>query len=313
MSTSSRNVFFEAVTAAVLTAVAVALWSPEDVWLSRLGFHPAWIAVLVLAAHYGSLGLFLALGLTLASLTGASYILGGSIDGLQARTGNTSDMFALAASLAVAWLAMLQERKVARLNQHLAAAERNHTQANEALAAFHEHIAPLRARYDRIDLSVTMWRDLASRIESGDVVQAARAALDLGGIRSGASAGVVYFCEGNGLGVLERFGHESALESLNIGIAIDRTAHAAVDRHHAVLAFDIDGPTEGDSDVAAPILDDNGGVLGVIALRGVSANRLSSADIHDLSVIAQWLAPALARSRSWRRGAHTSTAEAATQ
>ena len=54
-----------------------------------------------------------------------------------------------------------------------------------------------------------------------------------------------------------------------------------------------------DSDVAAPIIDDDTGlVVGVIALRGVPAASLRAANLIDLRLIAQWLAPAL--NRIWR-------------
>src|ERR671939_262975 len=111
MSTSNRSVYVEAAVAAVMAALAVALISPGDVWLTGLGFHPAWIVVLVLAARYGSLGLFVTLGATVAALV--------------------------------------------------------------------DDMGPLRARHDRIDLSLTVWRDLTARLESGDVEQAARAAVEL--------------------------------------------------------------------------------------------------------------------------------------
>jgi len=105
MSTSSgRTILLEAAGAAVLAAGGIALASPHDVWLAHVGFHPAWIAVLLLAAHYGSMGLFLALGLCVAALSAASLALGNSLDGLAARASNASDLFALAAAILIAWL-----------------------------------------------------------------------------------------------------------------------------------------------------------------------------------------------------------------
>jgi len=272
--------------------------SPHDIWLTNIGFHPAWIIVLVLAAHYGSRGMFLALGLSVAALSGAAFLLGNSFAGLQTRTSNPSDLFALAASLLVAWLAMMSERRTARLSRHLADAERDQMAASEALAAFHEHVAPLRQRYERIDLSVAMWRDLASRLESGDPALAARAALDLSAIRSGAMGGVVYYWQGSTLGLLSRCGRESSQPGAS-DISFDRTARAAVHLRHAVLATEVEAASEADSDVAAPILDEvTGSVLGVIALRGVSPTRLRTADVRDLTIVAQWLAPALMRAIS---------------
>ena len=298
MSTSNRTVVLEAGGAAVIVAGALALYSPQDLWLSNLGFHPGWIAVLVLAAHYGCLGLFVALGLNVTILSLTSLWLGNSVDGLIARAANPSDLFALGASILVAWLAMLHANRIAQLQRRLALAERDQLEANEALAAFHEHVAPLKQRYERIDLSINMWRDLAGRLESGDAAQAARAALDLSRIRSGAQSGVVHCWEDGSLKVLARCGRESGNDAYARDILfVDRTAKLAVDRRRPVLATDVHGATEEDSDVAAPIIDEmSGEVLGVLALHGVSPTRLRAADVNDLMLVAQWLAPALARS-----------------
>ena len=53
--------------------------------------------------------------------------------------------------------------------------------------------------------------------------------------------------------------------------------------------------TETDSAVAAPVVDESGVVLGMIALRGLPDGGLRAADLLDLAVVAQWLAPALTR------------------
>jgi hypothetical protein len=44
------------------------------------------------------------------------------------------------------------------------------------------------------------------------------------------------------------------------------------------------------SDVATPISDEVGEVLGVLALRGVPADSLCHALLHDLGLIARWCA-----------------------
>jgi hypothetical protein len=311
MSTSNRTTVFEAAGLALLTAGALVLGTPQDVWLRGLGFHPAWIAIIVLAAHYGCVGLFLGLGFVVASISGASVLMGGNIDGLYMRAQNPSDLIALATAILVAWMAMRHESKNAHLTRRLEVAEREQSEAAEALSAFHDHVAPLKARYDRIDLSLTMWRDLAARLESGDAATAARAGLELASIRSGAQGGVVHCWEGTTLSVLARYGRENPAETWARDIfSVDRTAKLAVEQRRPVLATQVDGATEEDSDVAAPILDAHGLVLGVIALRGLSPSRLRAIDIHDLNIVAQWLAPALARSISAPR--LLSTVEAAT-
>jgi hypothetical protein len=56
------------------------------------------------------------------------------------------------------------------------------------------------------------------------------------------------------------------------------------------------GASESDCDVAVPVTDEGSGVvIGVIALRGVSPGYMRAAELRDLGVLAQWLAPALAR------------------
>ena len=66
MSTSDRWMPVEAAAAAVVVVGAVALASPDDVWLRGLGMHPAWLPVIVLAARYGPRGLFTSLAITWA-------------------------------------------------------------------------------------------------------------------------------------------------------------------------------------------------------------------------------------------------------
>jgi hypothetical protein len=253
--------------------------------------------VLVLAARYGTLGLFLGLGLGVAALSGASLALGGSLDGLEARTSSLSDLFALSAAILISWMAMLHERRTERSAQKLASAERAEAAAIETMNALQEDIGPLRARHDRIDLCLTMWRELAGRLESGDAVQAARAAVELCTIRSGASAGMVYSWDGAQLSPVARCGRESFADAWTRDISFDRTARAALDRCRPVLASDVDNASEEDSDVAVPIVDLEGRtVLGVMALRGVSPARLRARDIRDLTLVAEWLASSLARS-----------------
>jgi hypothetical protein len=64
-----------------------------------------------------------------------------------------------------------------------------------------------------------------------------------------------------------------------------------------VITSELDHASESDSDLAIPIIDGNDvsgrSVLGVIALDGVDPTKLKPADLRDLSVIAQWLAPTL--------------------
>jgi hypothetical protein len=77
------------------------------------------------------------------------------------------------------------------------------------------------------------------------------------------------------------------------GEAPDRTARAAMSGRQPMRAVELSegGPT--DSDIAAPIIDASGVVRGVLAARGVPGGGSSMAALRDLSVIADWAAPAL--------------------
>ncbi len=294
------NVVFHALATAVLTAAAVAAWSPDDVWLAGLGFHPGWIAVAVLAARYGIRGLFLGLAFTAVSLTVAAELLGGDRYGVLVRAGMPSEVMALAAVTLVAWIAMLHDSRMTRMALRLEDAEHRLGESDEVMEAMRETMATVRARADRIDLSLTVWRDLASRIERGDPGEAARASLELCALRLGATAGIVQRWDGGALRTLAWHGEWSASQPRPRDIFTDRTATAAVNRARPATISQIENAGADDSDVAAPILDGEGKVIGIIALRGLPARRLRAADVRDLVIAAQWLAPALARTEAAR-------------
>jgi hypothetical protein len=311
MSTSRRTITLEAGVGALIVAGGVAMASPADVWLDGLGFHPAWIAVLVLAARYGTMGLFISFGVTVAALTGADLALGQplshSVAALASRAGHASDLFAVAASLLVAWVAMLHESRMNRVADKLAELQTSCKDVDETMAALHDGFEQLRTRHDRIDRSLSLWKDLASRLESGDAPLAATAAVELAAIHAGASNGTVQYWDGRTVRALAWHGRDSAADPRQRDISFDRTIRAAVERARPVLATEVEGPTEEDSDVAIPIFNEIGRfVVGVIALRGVSPTRLRAADLRDLVVIAQWLAPALEKTMQaprWRPAA----------
>lgn len=304
MSTSNKTIALEAAGAAALVVGAVALASPDDLWLGGTGFHPAWLPVMVLAARYGTRGLFASLAITLGLLIGVDLVLGGSLSGLEARGNDASDLMALAASVMIAWIAMLHESRIARATSRLAESTELQHQAEETVKALHDSLSYLRTRHDRIDVSLSLWRDFAARLERGDASEAATAVLELCAIRVGAVAGVVQLRDGNRFSTLARRGQWSALSARPRDIPADRTVASAVATKKVTPANEVQGATETDSDVAVPVLDDGSGVaLGVIALRGVSPRSLRAADISDLAVIAQWLAPALGRP-SKHAGAH---------
>ena len=294
MSTSEKIVIAEAAGAAVLVAGATALVSPGNVWLPDTGLHPAWLAVILLAARYGVRGLLPSLALTWGALIGVALVLGNSIDGFVAHTRGTPDLFALIAATVVAWIAMLHESRMERVDRKLAEALAQQTENDATVHALYESLAYLRARHDRVDISLSLWRELAGRIEKSDVGEAATAILELCEIRVGAAAGIVQLRDGNRLTTLACRGQWSPTMARPADITIDRTVRAAIVARRVTPAGP--GATEDDCDVAVPILDDSTGVVvGVIALRGVAPGALRVADIGDLVVLAQWLAPALGR------------------
>ena len=295
----------EAAAATALTVAIAALWSPGDVWLVQTGFHPVWLAVLVLAAAYGARGLFVSLTLSVALLAVVSLTRSGGLTGLWLRAEHGADLTPLAASVLVAWIAMLHQGRQAAACLALTSASARQAAAESTTEALRESLALLRARHDRLDLSLSMWREVAARMERGDPGEASRAALELCALRSGASAGVVQRWDGVSLRTLAGHGQGSPAQPRPRDICTDRTAAAAVANHRAVTVLEVGAEAElSDSDVAVPIMGSApGSVLGVISLRGVSPSRLRATDLRDFTIIAQWLAPTLAASARVERTA----------
>lgn len=297
MSTSDRAVLVEAAAAAILTAFAVAFAAPGgDVWLPTIALHPAWLPVIVLAARYGTRGLFASLALVVGALALAGMINGSGVAGITMRTRFAADLLALGTATIIAWIAMARETRMARVIDQLHEVTSAHRQSEESIGALHESLAYLRSRHDRLDVSLSVWRDLAARMERGDAVDAARAALELCQFRVGAASGSVQLRDGNRLRLLASRGALPDREVVR-DIGGDHTVRDAIVARSVAPASA--SASETDSDVAAPIVDEGSGlVVGVIALRGVPAASLRAANLIDLRLIAQWLAPAL--NRTWR-------------
>jgi hypothetical protein len=273
----------------------VALTSPGDVWLSDVGFHPAWLPVIVLAARYGPRGLFTALALAGSMLIAASVALGGNLDGLVERSQRVSELFSLLAATLVAWIGMMHESRTTRVQARLDDTSASLHQAEETVHALHDGLTYLRARHDRLDISLSLWRNLASRIERGTDAEVADAVLELCGIRTGAQAGIVQLRDGHRLSTVAWRGHWAGTSARPRDISFDATVRAAIVSKQPTPASP--DATDADSDVAVPVLDEGSGVvIGVIALRGIAPGALRAADLRDLTVIAHWLAPSLARS-----------------
>jgi hypothetical protein len=297
-------------TALVLAAVAVAAPAPYLGW-GVLRPHPIWLVVLALAARYGARGLVLSVPVAWGSLA----LLALSWRSLPAHVltelARPSELGALAAALLVSWIASVHERRVQDLEEQreLLAGKVSHDAA--ALAELRRAALALRARNDRLDLALTFLRDVARRIEGGDLNTASEAALALVVARLGARAGAVQMPATDG-------GSSDALTSAFTLVATtgawaapgpgerDATILEALRSGEPVRAVDLTGAGPGDSDLAAPIIVDDDAV-GVLAVRGVA--RVGAAALRDLAVVAEWVSAAFARAgarRNTERGDRSS-------
>lgn len=293
MSISDRNVAGEAAIGAALVLAAVFIASPHDVWMTGFGLHPAWIPVILLAARYGPRGLFWSLGMMVAVLVIADLAGGGRLAGLDARTHHAPDLLALLTATLVAWIGMAHDGRMTRAQHRLDRALADQARAEATEHALQDNLGYLRNRLDRLELSLSVWRDLAARLERGDVADAADAAIELAFMRTGAQAGRVQVRDGDSFSAVAGRGAwvMPAVRFREKGM--DATVQAALVARKVTLASP--DATETDSAVAAPIIDESGVVLGMLALRALPEGGLRQADLHDIELIASWLAPAITR------------------
>jgi hypothetical protein len=283
-------------TAIVLAAVAVAEPAPHLGW-GYLRPHPIWLVVMALAARYGARGLVTSVPVAWGTLTLLATPWRVAPARLLMELARPSELGALAAALVVSWIASVHERRAQDLEEQrdLLAGKASHEAA--ALGELRRAALALRARNDRLDLALTFLRDVARRIEGGDVGNASEAALALVIARLGARAGAVQTIP-TADGALVLVATTGAWAAPGPGDS-DATVIEALRSGEPVRAVDLPGAGSGDSDLAAPIIvgDDT---LGVLAVRGVA--RVGAAALRDLAVVAEWLATAFARARA-RRGA----------
>ena len=157
--------------------------------LALLDPHPVWLVVVVIAARYGTRGLAIALMIAWGGLAIAN---GADGPGRVLETlAMPIELGALAASVLVAWIVSGNERreqalaaKVGDSNGALSSTARPSASCAAAALA-------LRARNDRLDLSLTFLRNVARRLHGADAEAAAQAALELIGARLGARAASV--------------------------------------------------------------------------------------------------------------------------
>ncbi len=283
MSTCNRSCIEIAALAAAGIAIVV-LASPADPALSWLPVHPMWALVPVIAAHYGTRGLWLAPALAIGLVIADAMIGSGGAAAID-RLSSGGDLVALtvAGLCAVAGTAHL--RRKALLDARLAETEARAVTAETSIDELTKVAVALRDRCDRSATSLAFLCDVAVRMSGSDPVVASDAALELAMARSGALGGFLLLRDDSGQ--LRTSTTRGAV------VADDRTAAAAIEHATVVSAEDVVGVRPEDSDLAAPLLDEAGDVIGVIALHLVPYSTLGPAARADLTTVASWAARSL--------------------
>jgi hypothetical protein len=197
-----------------------------------------------------------------------------------------TELGALAGAVLVGWITSTNERRERVLVDKAAELERRVGADGATIGDLRRAALALRARNDRLDLSLTFLRNIAHRLHGSDPEAAAQAALELITARIGARAASVQMSDGGALRPLAVVG------IWNHG-APDRTALAVLGGGQPMRALELAEGGPGDSDIAAPIVDGLGGVRGIVAARGVPGGGSSMAALRDLAVIADWASPVL--------------------
>lgn len=280
-----RKLRFEIAALCVASIAIVVLLSPTDPAASGLPLHPIWVLVLVLAAKYGVRGLWLAPVLA-AGLVIAELLVGGSGAVVLARFTRAGDLAALAVAVLCAAVGTAHERRKTLLEERLVEAETRALSAESSIDELTKVAVALRDRCDRSGTSLAFLADVAVRMTGSDPAVTSEAALELAMARSGARGGFIVLRDDNG----------ELRMSTTLGdvVADDRTAAAAIEHASVVSADEIIGVRPEDSDLAAPLLDQRGEVIGAIALHLVPYSALGAAARADLATIADWAARSLA-------------------
>jgi len=299
MQISNKRLWLEAAagTAIVLAGTAVAAGTPH-LGVGKLCPHPVWLVVLAMSARYGVRGLVASVPVA----WGALALLAGPWRTAPALTmkalATPGELGALAGAVIVSWIASVHERTCQALEEKLQGVVAKSSRDAAALGELRQAALALRARNDRLDLSLTFLREVARKIENGDRIAAAEAALTLIMARLGARAAAVEVAPSDAM-PLSTLASAGAWHAAGGSDAPDTTAAEALRSGRPIRAVDITGAGPTDSDLAAPIVVD-GVSVGVLVVRGVS--RMGAAALRDLAVIAEWLAPAFDKARSGADG-----------
>lgn len=284
VSKVTRSIAVEAGIGVAATLGIAALCGVPALGVSVISPHPVWLVVLVLAARYATRGLAISLVIAWGALAIANGADGPGrvLDALAMPI----ELGALAATVLVGWVASSNERRERALANKAAELERRASSDGAAIRDLRRAALALRARNDRLDLSLTFLRNIAQRINGSDAEAAAQAALELIGARIGARAASIDVRAGEQLRTLAVIGIWNRE-------APDRTALAALESRQPARALELAEAGPGDSDIAAPIVDSAGAVRGVVAARGVPGGGSSMAALRDLAVIADWVSRAI--------------------
>jgi len=284
VSKITRSIVLEAGFGVAATLGIAALFGVPDLGLGVLNPHPVWLVVLLLAARYATRGLVISIAIAWGALAVANGA-GGPARALETLS-MPIELGALAAVVLVAWVASSNERRERALADKAAVLERRAAADAATIRDLRRAALALRARNDRLDLSLTFLCNIARRLQGDDAEAAAQAALELIGARIGARSASIDLRAGEELRPLAVIGIWNR-------DAPDRTALAALEGRQPMRALELAEGGPGDSDIAAPIIDAAGEVRGVVAARGVPGGGSSMAALRDLAVIAQWAAPVI--------------------
>jgi hypothetical protein len=286
---TTRSIAIESVIGVAATLAIAALSRVPYLGLAVIDPHPVWLVVAVIAARYGTRGLAIVIPIAWGALA-----LANGSDG-PARALDTLamplELGALSGTVLVGWIASGNERRERGLAGKVAELERRVAADNATIGELRRAALALRARNDRLDLSLTFLCSIARRLHGSDAEAAAQAALELVVARIGARAASIEMLSGGALRPL------AVLGIWNRG-APDNTALAAVTGRQPKRAVELTSGGTDDSDIAAPITDAAGAVRGVIAARGVAGGGSSMAALRDLAVIAGWASTVLCDAQS---------------
>jgi hypothetical protein len=223
--------------------------------------------VLVLAARYGSGGLFTGLIAAAAAVGIGAAVAGTGLVTSWSRLDSGPNLIAFGACLILSWVGSRHLRRQADLCERLRAFSDRAAESEASIETLRGLVATLRARVDRTSTSLSFLRDVAARLEGADPIAAAEAAAELALARTGARAAVV-----------------------EVGVRGFHRLLAVRDARELKTLAPLAVPS---ADLTVPIGNGNNRA-GVIALWGVRRSGLDDATAHDLAVIASWCAPALA-------------------